>query len=176
MVVVDSRVGASGSRDAVPRRVRGHRESRRSLRQQRTGRSHGVVEESRAGCGARADAADRRPGRAGRIGPASKADLAALEGKLRIEFRPMAAPPVFAAGRPPSSDAEILRKVRALIDEAERRQQRELALRLAQAITDVNAARQADLRRVDLSLNRVENNLGVEVLKNRYMMRVNQRQ
>jgi len=110
------------------------------------------------------------------IGPASKSDLAALERKLRIEFRPMAVPPVFAAGRPPSSDAEILRKVHAWIDEAERRQQRELALRLAQAITDVNAARQADLRRVDLSLNRVENNLGVEVLKNRYMMRVNQRQ
>jgi len=85
-----------------------------------------------------------------------------------------------AAARPASSDAEILRKVRALVDEAERRQQRELALRLAQAISDVNAARQADLRRVDLTLNRVENNLGVEVLKNRqsmqYLMRANQRQ
>lgn len=92
----------------------------------------------------------------------------------------MAAAAMPAAARPASSDAEILRKVRALVDEAERRQQRELALRLAQAISDVNAARQADLRRVDLTLNRVENNLGVEVLKNRqsmqYLMRANQRQ
>jgi len=110
----------------------------------------------------------------------SRADLAALERQLRTEFRAQttAAAP---APRSAAGDAEILRKVRALIDETERRQQRELALRLAQAITDMNAQRQADLRRVDLSLNRVENNLGVEVLKNRqsmqqYFLRVNQRQ
>ena len=115
--------------------------------------------------------------------PASKADLAALERQFRAGFRPQStmAVPVGPVGRPASSEAEILRKVRALIDEAERRQQRELALRLAQAITDINAQRQADLRRVDVTLNRVENNLGVEVLKNRqsmqqYLMRVNQRQ
>jgi anti-sigma factor RsiW len=112
--------------------------------------------------------------------PASKADLVALEQQLRTELRSVAATRAVTAARPAASDAEILRKVRALIDDTERRQQRELALRLAQAITDVNAARQADLRRVDLSLNRVENNLGVEVLKNRqsmqYLMRVNQRQ
>ena len=87
-------------------------------------------------------------------------------------------PAAAAAGRPVAGEAEILRKVRALIDETERRQQRELALRLAQAITDMNAQRQADLRRVDLTLNRVENNLGVEVMKNRqsmqYLMRVRQ--
>lgn len=111
-------------------------------------------------------------------GVASKADLVALEQRLRNELR--SATPVQAAARSASSDAEILRKVRSLIDDTERRQQRELALRLAQAISDVNVARQADLRRVDLTLNRVENNLGVEVLKNRqsmqYLMRVNQRQ
>jgi len=108
----------------------------------------------------------------------SKADLAALEERLRGELR--AAAPVQTAARPAANDAEILRKVRSLIDDTERRQQRELALRLAQAISDVNVARQADLRRVDLTLKSVENNLGVEVLKNRqsmqYLMRVNQRQ
>lgn len=115
--------------------------------------------------------------------PASKADLAALERQLRAGFRPQStmAVPVAPVARPALSEAEILRKVRALIDETERRQQRELALRLAQAITDMNAQRQVDLRRVDQTLNRVENNLGVEVLKNRqsmqqYLMRVNQRQ
>jgi anti-sigma factor RsiW len=112
--------------------------------------------------------------------PASKADLEALERQLRIELRSLAATPAVAVTRPAASDAEILRKVRALIDDTERRQQRELALRLAQAITDVNAQRQADLRKIDVSLNGVQNSLGVEVLKQRqslnYLMRVNQRQ
>jgi hypothetical protein len=114
--------------------------------------------------------------------PASTADLAALERRLREEFRPVTA--TAATGVRPASDAEILRKVRALIDETERRQQRELALRLAQAVTDFNAQRQADLRkidsRIDSSKNDVQNSLGVEVLKQRqtlnYIMRVNQRQ
>src|SRR6058998_2246656 len=112
--------------------------------------------------------------------PASKADLEALERQLRTELRSLAATPAVAVTRPAASDAEILRKVRALIDDTERRQQRELALRLAQAITDVNAQRQADLRKIDVSLNGVQNSLGVEVLKQRqslnYLMRVNQRQ
>jgi hypothetical protein len=115
--------------------------------------------------------------------PASTADLAALERRLREEFRPVTAT-VATAVRPPAADAEILRKVRALIDETERRQQRELALRLAQAVTDFNAQRQVDLRkidsRIDSSKNDVQNSLGVEVLKQRqtlnYIMRVNQRQ
>jgi hypothetical protein len=111
---------------------------------------------------------------------ASTADLAALERRLREEFHPVTAAPA-ANVRPPASDAEILRKVRALIDETERRQQRELALRLAQAVTDFNAQRQADLRKIDSSLYGVKNDLGVEVLKQRqtlnyYINRVNQRQ
>jgi len=115
------------------------------------------------------------------LSPASKADLAALAQQLRAELRTSSsAGAANAAGRAASSDAEILRKVRALIDETERRQQRELALRLAQALSDVNAQRQADLRRIDVSLNGVQNSLGVEVLKQRrslnYLMQVNQRQ
>jgi hypothetical protein len=110
---------------------------------------------------------------------ASTADLAALERRLREEFRPVTATAA-AGARPAASDAEILRKVQARIDETERRQQRELALRLAQAVTDFNAQRQADLRKIDSSLNGVQNSLGVEVLKQRqtlnYIMRVNQRQ
>jgi len=115
--------------------------------------------------------------------PASKADLVALEQQLRTEFRSSAAAPALAATRPAASDAEILRKVRALIDDTERRQQRELALRLAQAITDMNAQRQADLRRIDLSLDGVQNKVGVAVMKTtqslnslNYLVRTNQRQ
>lgn len=111
-----------------------------------------------------------------------RGDLTALERQLRSELRGAQASAVNAVARPASSasDAEVMRKVRVLIDESERRQQSELALRVAQVITDVNTARQADLRRIDLTLNRVQDNLGVEVLKNRqsmqYLMRVNQRQ
>jgi len=115
--------------------------------------------------------------------PASTADLAALERRLRDELRPQAAMSAVSTQTPvrtTSSDSEILRKVRALIEETERRQERELALRLAQTINDVNAQRQADLRKIDSSLNGVQNSLGVEVLKQRqtlnYIMRVNQKQ
>ena len=64
------------------------------------------------------------------------------------------------------SDADI-RRVRALVDESEKRQQRELALRLAELLRDVNVQRQADLAKVNRALGAVENNLGVEVLKTR---------
>lgn len=115
--------------------------------------------------------------------PASKADVAALEQQLRTELRAVHAPatgPVTVAARPASSDAEILRRVRALVDESERRQQSELALRVGSVVRDVNRLREADLVRIDRNLGQMQNTLGVEVLKNRqsvnYLMRVNQRQ
>jgi hypothetical protein len=57
--------------------------------------------------------------------------------------------------------------VRALLDESERRQQRELALRVAEVLRDVSTQRQADLVKIDRSLGAVQNNLGVEVMKQR---------
>jgi hypothetical protein len=63
-----------------------------------------------------------------------------------------------------------VRRVRGLIDESEKRQQRELALRVAEVIRDVNAQRQADLIKVDRVLGTVQNNLGIAVLKNRAQM------
>lgn len=107
---------------------------------------------------------------------ASKSDLAALERQLRQELRAIQT----ASTRATAPDGETLRKVRALVDESERRQQRELALRLAQAVTDMNAQRQGDLRRMQVSLSGVQRDLGVEVLRQQervnYLMRVNQRQ
>jgi hypothetical protein len=117
---------------------------------------------------------------------ASREDLAALERQLRAELRgaQTAARIAVAADAPArsasgGSDADVLRRVRALLDETEKRQQRELALRIGEVLRDVNAQRQADLVRIDRTLGVVENNLGVEVLKQRqslnYLMRVNQR-
>jgi hypothetical protein len=89
-----------------------------------------------------------------------KSDLASLEQQLKAEMhasRPAAAP----------GDADLIRRVRALVDESEKRQQRELALRVAEVLRDVNMQRQSDLAKVNRALGAVENNLGVEVLKTR---------
>ena len=63
-----------------------------------------------------------------------------------------------------------LRRVRAVVDESERRQQRELALRLAEAIREVNAQRQADLVRIDRNIGAMQNNTGREMLRQRNEM------
>ena len=67
----------------------------------------------------------------------------------------------------PASDADVTRRVRALVEESEKRQQRELALRIAELLRDVNAQRQADLVKIDRTLGVVQNNVGIEVMKNR---------
>jgi hypothetical protein len=101
-----------------------------------------------------------------------KADLTALEQQLKAEMRvartsPDAATPQAQTVSTHATDAELVRRVRALVDESEKRQQRELALRVAELLRDVNAQRQGDLAKVNRALGAVENNLGVEVLKTR---------
>lgn len=114
----------------------------------------------------------------------TREDLVALERQLRGEFRGASASmgTMAADARSPraaSADEDLLRRVRALIDETEKRQNRELALRIGEVLRDVNAQRQADLVRIDRSLGLVQNDLGIEVMKQRqslnYLMRVNQR-
>lgn len=110
----------------------------------------------------------------------NRSDLTALEERLRTEMH--AAPVATAQDVRPAAapDAETLRRVRALIDESERREQRELALRVAQVLRDVNLQRQADLSKIDRNLGLIQNTTGVEILKQRemvnYLMRVSQRQ
>jgi hypothetical protein len=105
-----------------------------------------------------------------------RADLAVLEQQLKTEFHAAQVSVAVPARAASSADAETLRRVRILLDESEKRQQRELALRVAEVLTDVNRQRQADLVKVDS----MQNRLGVEVLQQRqslnYFMRVNQRQ
>ena len=104
-------------------------------------------------------------------------ELSALEQRLRTEIRAASAPQPTRAS---AADAETLRRVRALIDESEQREQRELALRVAQVLRDVGAQRQADLSKIDRNLGLIQNSTGVEILKQRemmnYLMRVSQRQ
>jgi hypothetical protein len=117
------------------------------------------------------------PAGAGRAGGSEpwKADIAALESQLKNEMRAVqtsaAAPAAPAAGvrtvPTPVSDAEVTRRVRALVEDSEKRQQRELALRIAGLLRDVNAQRQADLVKIDRTLGVVQNSVGIEVMKNR---------
>jgi anti-sigma factor RsiW len=115
----------------------------------------------------------------------TRAELVALEQRLRDEVRTLqaGAHAVAASDAHPAraaAEGDLMRRVRVMLDEGEKRQQRELALRVGEVLRDVNAQRQADLVRIDRSLGLVENNLGVEVLKQRervnYLLRVNQRQ
>ena len=58
--------------------------------------------------------------------------------------------------------------MRALVEESEKRQQTELALRLAELARDVTAQRQADMVKIrSHKLGLVQNNVGIEVLKTR---------
>ena len=93
-----------------------------------------------------------------------RADLAALEQQMKNEMHASLAT---APRTVSASDADLIRRVRALVDESEKRQHTELALRVAEVLRDVSSQRQADLVKIDRSLGAVQNNLGVEVMKQR---------
>lgn len=79
-----------------------------------------------------------------------RADLVALEQSLRNELRQPAggqAVQASAQGRAMNDD-EFFARVRQLIDASETRQQRELALRIAQVVRDVDTQRRTDLARL----------------------------
>jgi hypothetical protein len=102
-----------------------------------------------------------------------RADLTALERQLKTELRTVqmstsATPqPVQTVRAAAPADADVLRRVRALIEESEKRQQNELALRVAEVVRDVHAMRQADLVKIDRTLGEVRNDLGVQVMRDR---------
>jgi len=77
---------------------------------------------------------------------------------------------VARSSAPSMSEAELLRRVRRLVEESERKQERELALRVGQVIRSVDAQRQSDLRRIDNNLGLIQNNTGAEVMRQRQML------
>lgn len=95
--------------------------------------------------------------------------LAALEQSLRRDLaaeRAAASPATPAA----ASDTQALARVRALIQDSERRQQQELALRLAQFSRDLDLQRRADLVRIDQGIGQLEGRTGAEVARQREML------
>ena len=70
--------------------------------------------------------------------------------------------------------------MRQLVQESERRQQRELALRVAEVARDLQGQRQADLVKIDRSLGLIQNRTGMEVMRQQQLLnnllRVSQKQ
>lgn len=102
-----------------------------------------------------------------------RADLTALEQQLRqqITAKPALAlaPAAPAAPAPRATTAPdeeaVMKRVRALLEESERHQQSELALRVAEMARDSQAQRQADLVRIDRTLGFLQSRTGVEVMR-----------
>jgi hypothetical protein len=97
-----------------------------------------------------------------------------LEQALREGLESAARPA--AVGSPALAQEDLLRQVRAMIEQSEQRQQRELALRLAQVVREYDAQRRADLLRVDQNLGQIEGQTGAAVAQQRellnYLVRV----
>jgi hypothetical protein len=99
-------------------------------------------------------------------------DLAELAEALRSELRTGR---TAASGQAAESGAGVT-QVRALIDESEQRQRRELALRLAEVLRDVESQRRDDIEKIGRSLGVIQANLGVmqntgvEVMRQRQMI------
>ena len=98
-----------------------------------------------------------------------RAELTALEQRLRADLNPAPASQiaVSAASTEAPLGPEALRRLRTLVEESERRQQRELALRLGEAMREVSVQRQEDLVRIDRNIGAMQSNTGREMLRQR---------
>jgi len=78
------------------------------------------------------------------------------------------------------TDEEWLARVKQLIEASETRTQREMALRMAEVVRDMDAQRRADMRRVADGLGVLEGRTGAVPAQQRemmnYLLRVSQRQ
>ena len=94
-------------------------------------------------------------------------DLAALERSLRgaLDERPAVATPASS-----TSDDAVMRRVRQLVQDSERRQESELALRMAEAVRELQIQRQADLVKIDRTLGLMQNRTGMEVMRTQRQM------
>ncbi|MBI4887738.1 MAG: hypothetical protein HY824_11645 [Acidobacteria bacterium] len=121
----------------------------------------------------------------------SPGELAALERRLRGEIAqirtaaardaapaPSGASAAVARGAQGDVEGPLMARVRALIDESEQRQQRELALRTTQIVRDFDSQRRVDLTQIQRNFGEIEGLTGAEAREQRqmlnYLMRVSQ--
>lgn len=114
-----------------------------------------------------------------------RAELAALEQQLRRELsgsavRTASASSTVPLGQVRGNDSDVIRRVQQLIDDSEIRQQRNLALRMAEVSRDFNMQRQADLVQIQQGFGRLEGRTEAEAARARemmnYIMRVSQQE
>jgi len=103
----------------------------------------------------------------------TRTELNDLATSLRAELArvssapaPAAAPvPVAAAAR--TDDEVLLRRVQTLVTDSEERQRRELALRTAQLLRDMEIQRKVDMATVQQNIGQIQGTTGAELLKQR---------
>jgi hypothetical protein len=94
-------------------------------------------------------------------------DFATLEQELRSELAALRTGS--SAGSQTEPDA-LLRRVQAMINQSEARQQRELALRLTDVVRDFDTQRRADLLQVQQNFGQLEGQTGAEVAQQRELL------
>ncbi|HAK56255.1 MAG: hypothetical protein QF463_03770 [Vicinamibacterales bacterium] len=100
-----------------------------------------------------------------------EADLAALEADLRREFSAPAADATSPAATDSTPETQpLLTRVQRLIEESERRQQRDVALRFAQLMREAEVQRQADLLRIEEQVGQLEGLTEAEVVQHNEIM------
>jgi hypothetical protein len=100
-----------------------------------------------------------------------RAALGDLERRLRSEIGMRPATTAASVAAPTTNErADLLQQVKALIDESERRQERELALRVTQVVQDVDSQRRADLVRIEQGFGQIEGLTGQEAARQQRMI------
>ena len=109
------------------------------------------------------------------------AELTALERRLKDEIAAVRTANRDGSLTPASrsqSDAQLMARVRAMIEESEQRQQRELAIRTTQIVRDFESQRRVDLAQIQRNFGQIEGLTNAEVREQRemlnYLMRVSQ--
>ena len=100
-------------------------------------------------------------------------DMAQLKLRLTQLERAMARPSAGAlqvASGPRLSDTEILQRVRAIVEEAESRQQTDISKKLAQVVRDFDHQRQADLASIQQGLGTYQGMTNAEIATQRDML------
>jgi len=128
-----------------------------------------------AGLGMRAggQAVAPAPASAAAVSTISAEDLAALEGRLRSEMQTLRMSGARATAAPAqasTNDVAVLQRVSTLLAESERRQERELALRLTQVLRDVESQRRMDLSRIERTFGQMEGFTRPELADQRQMI------
>jgi hypothetical protein len=106
--------------------------------------------------------------------------LAALESSLRREIRAVHAADSATPPAPARASDVSMQRVADLIEQSERRQKQELALRLVQFGRDLEVQRRTDLVRINQGFGQFEGRAGAEIARQRqmldYIMRVSAQQ